>query len=254
MRFTVVTMTRGDAHKIAEWVDHHVALGFEDFQVVLDGDVDGTEEVLRGLETPATITVHRRDEVGEYFDGWAPEDRRERVLAWRAQHAAELESGAVRGVDPLAWRQHLHFPDVLAPYNSGQRGKGWLALIDVDEFFVLAPASVQELVVSRSEPRVRFLSFNVDTSGYDASRPVLAQHSMRWSHADLLAHPDQRWGKRVKSLVRNRAAVLNATVHKVSRGRHEVLDPEVGRIHHFKMPPGGLDVPYTVDDPIRARG
>ena len=160
----------------------------------------------------------------------------------------------MRGTDALAWRQHLHFPDVLAPYNSGSRGRGWLALIDVDEFFVFGNgATVQDMTRGQTAPRLRFLSFNVDTTGYDRTLPVLAQHSLRWSHDDLLAHPDQRWGKRVKSLVRNRAARLNATVHKISRGDHELVMPEVGRIHHFKMPPSGLDVPYTVNDPIAAR-
>src|SRR3954447_15835189 len=101
-------MTRGDGHKIAEWLDYHARLGFDDLQLVLDGDVDGTEELLRSLDAPADVTVHPRAEVGEYYDGLPPEERRARVQQWRERYAAERASGEVRGTDALAWRQHQH--------------------------------------------------------------------------------------------------------------------------------------------------
>lgn len=253
MRHTVVTLSRGDAHKIGEWVDYHARLGFEEFQVVLDGDVDGTEEVLRALDVPAEVRVHRRAEVGEYYDGLAPQERRRRVEAWRERHAADLASGAMRGRDALSWRQHLHLPEILAPYAEGRRGRGWLALIDVDEFIVLTQhPSVAALTAEARAPRLRFLNFNVDTSGYDPARPVLAQHTMRWSRADIDAHPVKRWARRVKSMVRYRCARLDHTVHKISHGPHVLVDPEVARLHHFKMPLNEeIDIPYTVDDPVR---
>ena len=253
MRHTIVTMTRGDGSKISEWLDYHARLGFDDFQVVLDGDVDGTEELLRSLDVPAEVTVHPRAEVGEYYDGLAPQERRERVLAWRQQHAAERHSGRMRGTDALAWRQHRHFGALLAPYAAGQRGRGWLGLIDVDEFVVLTRhATIGELTAEQTLPRVRLLNFNVDTSGHDPDRPVLQQHSRRWSREDLLAHHDERWARRVKSFVDYRRAKLNATVHKINRGEHVLLDPDVARLHHFKMPASHeLDIPFTVDDPIR---
>jgi hypothetical protein len=252
MRHTIVTMTRGDGHKIAEWLDYHARIGFDDFQVVLDGDIDGTEEVLRSVEVPAEVTVHPRAEVGEYYDGLPPEERRHRVLLWREKYAAQRASGTMRGTDALAWRQHQHFAPLLAPYAARERGKGWLGLVDVDEFVVLGRhATIGELMGRQTVPRVRFLNFNVDTTGYDPGRPVLEQHSCRWSREDLLAHQDVRWARRVKSLVRYRYAKLNATVHKISRGEHVVLDPDVARLHHFKMPASSeLDIPFTVDDPI----
>jgi hypothetical protein len=59
----------------------------------------------------------------------------------------------------------------------------------------------------------------------------------------------------VKSIVRYRCAVLDHTVHKISHGRHVLLDPEVARLHHFKMPLNEeIDLPYTVDDPVRLSG
>jgi hypothetical protein len=256
VRHTVVTLSRGDAHKIGEWVDYHARLGFEDFQIVLDGDVDGTAEVLRSLDVPAAVTVHHRTEVGEYYDGLGPEDRRRRVAAWRERHAAELESGAMPGRDALSWRQHLHLPEIFAPYAAGARGRGWLALIDVDEFLVLTEhPSIAALTAEATAPRLRFLNFNVDTTGYDPARPVLEQHTVRWSLADIRNHPVKRWARRVKSIVRYRCAVLDHTVHKISHGRHVLLDPEVARLHHFKMPLNEeIDLPYTVDDPVRPPG
>jgi hypothetical protein len=255
VRHTIVTMTRGDAHKIAEWLDYHARLGFDDLQVVLDGDVDGTEELLRSVDVPAEVTVHWRAEVGDYYDGLSPAERRHRVLQWREKYAAERASGGMRGVDALAWRQHQHFGPLLAPYAAGERGEGWLGLIDVDEFVVLTQdRTIGTLTAGQPVPRLRLLNFNVDTSGYDPARPVLEQHSVRWSREDLLAHDDARWAKRVKSLVDYRHAKLNATVHKINRGEHVVLDPDVARLHHFKMPASAeLDLPFTVDDPIAPR-
>jgi Glycosyl transferase family 2 len=256
VRHTIVTLSRGDAHKIGEWVDYHARLGFEDFQVVLDGDVDGTAEVLRGLDVPADITIHARAEVGDYYEGLPAAERRERVLAWRERHAAALESGAMRGNDAVSWRQHLHLPEVMAPYAAGERGRGWLAFIDVDEFIVLTThGSIAELTAEATAPRLRFLNFNVDTTGHDPGRPVLEQHSVRWSREDVLAHPLKRWAQRCKSIVRYRCAELGSSVHRISRGRHAVLDPEVARLHHFKVPVASeVGIAYTVDDPVRLPG
>ena len=253
VRHTVVTMTRGDADKIEEWVDYHARLGFEDFQVILDGDVDGTEHLLRSLDGRARISVHPRDEIGDYYDSMSADERRHHVAQWRDANADRLASGEMRGNDALSWRQHQQFPSVLAPYASGDRGEGWLALIDVDEFIVLEGYdSIGDVTAEATTPRLRFLNFNVDTTGYDPGRPVLEQHSMRWAREDVLAHPLRRWARRAKSVVRYDCAKLNSTVHKVSRGPHTELDPERARLHHFKMPlAADLGIPYTVDDPIR---
>lgn len=254
MRHTIVTMSRGDAHKISEWVHHHARLGFSDFQIVLDGDIDGTEEALRDLDVAADITVHPRAEVGEYYDGLEPDERRRRVQAWRERNAEKVETGEVKGVDALSWRQHLHLPEVMAPYAAGERGRGWLALFDVDEFLVLTEhASIRELTADANEPRLAFISFDVDTRGHDPSRPVTAQHSMRWSRADMLTHPERKWSRRTKTMVRYRKAVLNSTVHKLNRGPRRVWDWESARLHHFKVPPSlDIGIPYSVDDPVPA--
>src|SRR4051794_11019135 len=131
MRHTIVTMTRGDGHKIAEWLDYHARIGFDDFQVVLDGDIDGTEEVLRSVEVPAEVTVHPRAEVGEYYDGLPPEERRHRVLLWREKDAAPPAPRTMRGTHAPPWRHHQHLPPLLAPYAARGRGKGRAGPVDV---------------------------------------------------------------------------------------------------------------------------
>ena len=70
--------------------------------------MDGTAEVLRGLDVPADVTVHPRAEVGEYYDGLGAAERRSRVDAWRERHAVALlwvqqTSAAVRRI----MRRHL---------------------------------------------------------------------------------------------------------------------------------------------------
>lgn len=56
----------------------------------------------------------------------------------------------------------------------------------------------------------------------------------------------------MKSMVRFRVALPFTSIHRISHGRHQVVDPEVGRIHHFRVPLQPLDppIPFTVDDPI----
>ena len=249
---TIVTMTRGDAGRIAEWVEYHARLGFDDFQVILDGEVDDTRQILASLDLPVGINVHPRPEIGEYSDGFSPSERQQQTLEWRARHSEDLAAKRVRGRDPLSWRQHQHFPGVLAPYHAGVRGRGWLALIDVDEFIVLRGYdSIRGVTDEAEAPRVRFLNFDVDTSRHDPARPVLEQHTRRWSRADLLKNEDQRWAHRVKSIVRYRCAQLTSTVHKISAGANVVLNPETARLHHFRIPTQpGVAIPYSVEDPV----
>lgn len=245
-------MTRGDAHKIVEWIEYHSVIGFRDFQIVLDGDVDGTESVLESISGSHAITIHRRREVGEYYDGLSVEERADRISEWRSRNESDLQSGVMRGIDPLSWRQHRHLAPIMEQYKNGSRGRGWLALFDVDEYLVIPRADTIQTLAKRFDvPRLRFLSFDVDTTGYDQNRPVLQQHSRRWSREDLIAEGGA-YSKRVKSMVRYRKARLEATIHKISWGRSATLDWRLARIHHFRMPnQPGIRVPYSVEDWIK---
>ena len=93
----------------------------------------------------------------------------------------------------------------------------------------------------------------MDTTGHDPARPVLEQHSLRWAREDVVQHPNSAWVNRVKSMVRYRRSLPFFSVHRISRGKAEVLDPEVARLHHFRIPLQPLDppLPYRVDDPLR---
>ena len=54
-------------------------------------------------------------------------------------------------------------------------------------------------------------------------------------------------------MVRYRKSLPFFSVHRISRGEAEVLDPEVARLHHFRIPLQPLDppLPYRVDDPLQ---
>jgi len=251
--FSIVTQSRGDGARIAEWVDYHHRLGFDDFQIALDGLVDDTDEVLAGLDLPARIDVHRYPEEGEYFDGLPAAERARRVARWREDNAAWRATLPGKALDPIAVRQFRRIPELLAPYAAGDRGRGWVAFLDVDEFLHLpAHGSVRALVAEATAPRLRFLNFNVDTSDHDPTRPVLEQHHWRWAREDVLAHPNSAWVNRVKSMVRYRRCLPFFSVHRISRGKAQVLDPAVARLHHFRIPLQPLEpaLPYRVDDPL----
>lgn len=244
MSFTIVTMSRGDEHRLAEWVGYHARLGFDEFHVVLDNPIDDSERVLRELDLPVKITVESRGPVGDYYDDVPRDQRWALVKKWREDHAEEVAASGMPTVDVLSWRQYRHLPEVLDRYVKRD---GWLSLLDVDEFITIpAGKTIADVVEGAEHPRVRFYSFDVDTTGHDPARGYVEQHTMRWAREDVEAYGNG-WGIRVKSIVRCDVALPLASVHGISRGGFVQLDPEDGRILHFKTPPSGL-IPHTVDD------
>jgi hypothetical protein len=247
----IVTQSRGDASRLAEWVTYHSRLGFEEFHVILDGLIDDSDEVLESLDVGARVVVHRYPEEGVYYDGLPPEERMKVVQQWRRDNAEMLAALPHKAVDPQSLRQRRRVNEVLAQVVEGRRG--WVAHIDADEFIHLpGGGSIRALTSAATTPRLQLLSFDVDTTDHDPSRPVLEQHSLRWARDDVEAHPDRRWATRVKSMVRFRVALPLRSLHRISPGRHEVVDPDVGRLHHYRTPLQPIDppIPFTVDDPI----
>jgi Glycosyl transferase family 2 len=251
----IVTQSRGDASRLAEWVTYHSRLGFEEIHVILDGLIDDSDEVLESLDVaddvPARVVVHRYPEEGVYYDGLSPEERMRVVQQWRQDNAEMLAALPHKAVDPQSLRQRRRVTEVLGTITEGRRG--WVAHIDADEFIHLpGGGSIRDLTRAADTPRLRFLSFDVDTAGHDPSRPVLDQHRVRWAREDVEAHPDSRWATRVKSMVRFRVALPLRSLHRINAGRHEVVDPDVGRLHHFRVPMQPIDppIPFTVDDPV----
>jgi hypothetical protein len=251
----IVTQSRGDASRLAEWVTYHSRIGFEEFHVILDGLVDDSDEVLAALDASsdldARVVVHQYPEEGVYYDGLPPEERMKVVQKWRDDNAEMLAALPHKAVDPQSLRQRRRVTEVLEKVTEDRRG--WVAHIDADEFIHLPGGqSIRDLTDAATAPRLQFYSFDVDTTGHDPTRPVLEQHSLRWSRADVEAHPDGRWATRVKAMVRFRVALPLKSLHRISLGRHEKVDPEVGRLHHYRVPLQPMDppIPYTVDDPV----
>jgi len=247
----IVTLSRGDAPRLAEWVTYHARLGFEEFHVILDGLIDDSDEVLASLDVGARLVVHRRPEEGVYLDGLTPGERAAAVRRWREENADMLATLPHKAVDPIALRQRQRIPPVLEQLTEGRRG--WVSFIDADEFIHLPDGgSVRDLTRAATAPRLQLYSFDVDTTGHDPSRPVLEQHTVRWSREDVEAHPDGRWATRVKSIVRFRAALPFKSIHRISIGCHQKVDPDVARLHHFRTPvqPIVPPIPYTVHDPV----
>ena len=250
MPLCVVTQSRGDAPRLAEWVPYHARLGFEEFHVILDGLVDDSDEVLESLDVGARVVVHRYPEEGVYYDGLSPDERMAVVRRWREDNAEMLAALPHKAVDPQSLRQRRRVSEVLEKIVEGRRG--WVAHFDSDEFIHVPGGTLRDLVDDPGVPRLQLLSFDVDTTGHDPSRPVLEQHSMRWSRADVEAHPDQRWATRVKAMVRFKAALPLKSLHRITFGRHVVLDPDAARIHHYRVPLQPIDppIPFSVDDPL----
>ena len=246
MAHTILTMTRGDESRIEEWVRYHATLGFDEFHFILDAPIDRTEDVLRALEVDAKITIDIREPQGDYYDNMTPAERWTRVKQWRIDHADEIAASGMPANDALAMRNYQHFPPVLETY--AQRNDGWLALIDVDEYIVLQhPLTLQELTTTSNQPRIRLLNFNFDMSHHVPGTSVLG-NTMRWDREDILAY-GKGWQNRVKSIVRYVSLVPMVSVHQISRGPFVTVNPEIGRLHHYRPVDQGIaELPYSVED------
>lgn len=251
MNYTILTMSRGDEHRIEEWVRYHVGLGFNDFYFILDAPIDNTESMLRSMDVDATITIDVRKPEGDYYDDMTPAERWESVKKWRIEHAEEIVAMDLPVNDALAMRQYKYFPEVLKGYST--KDAGWLGLIDVDEFIVFPGGeSIQEITADSASPRIRLLNFNFDMRDHVAGTPVLGQ-VMRWDRADIVAY-EKGWQNRVKTIAKYDSLLPMASVHPISKGQFVVLDPEVGRLHHYKPSDQGIaELPYSVKDETAAQ-
>lgn len=247
MQHTILTMSRGDAPRLREWVEYHSWLGFNEFHIVLDNPIDESEDVLRALNLPARITVEVRPALDEYYDGLEGGQKLARVESWLKLNQDRIAEWGLPIVDPLSMRQYLYLPSVLNKYAL--RGEGWASVLDVDEFIVLPGGrKITDVTAAAKMPRVRFLNFNFDYTDRDPTLPILQQHTRRWAREDVIDH-GQGWDNRVKSIVRYDAALPMVSVHGISRGSFEVLDPDVGRLHHYKVSGHGVPaLPFRVED------
>ncbi|WP_143588119.1 glycosyltransferase family 2 protein [Tersicoccus phoenicis] len=252
MEHVIVTMSRGDAPRLAEWVTYHQDLGFDEFYVVLDHPVDDSAEILRGL--PGDITVDERGPYREYWDDNPPANQADRQAlesAWRDENGEDIVRWKLPIVDALSYRQLLYLAGVLNLYAV--RGDCWVSVLDVDEFLVLpGGGSIQDLTAGSDAPRLRFKNYNFDTSAWRPGASVLGSSVKRWHQEDIDAY-GHGWDRRVKAIVRHDALLPFASVHAISRGQFIVVDPEVGRLHHYRVPDQALEgLPYRVTDTAAA--
>lgn len=246
MKYTILTMSRGDEHRIKEWVEYHASLGFNDFHFILDAPIDESLSVLKSLKVDADITVEVRQPSGDYYDGLTPSQRWEAVKKWRLDNAEQIQKLGLPASDSLSMRQYTYFPEVLEQYSG--YGEGWLALIDVDEFIVFPGGQqIRDIAAATNSPRIRLLNFNFDMDNHTEGEPVLKQ-TMRWAREDIEAY-GKGWENRVKTIARYDSLLPLASVHPISKGPFVTLDPEIGRLHHYKLPGQGIkELPYRVKD------
>ncbi|OMH24527.1 hypothetical protein BKD30_08075 [Tersicoccus phoenicis] len=252
MQHVIVTMSRGDAPRLAEWVNYHQNLGFDEFYVVLDNPVDNSADILSAL--PGDIVVDERPPYDVYWSGEEYVDQPRRwdlMKAWRAERSAGLERWNLPIGDPQTLRQTLYLAGVLNLYAV--RGDCWVTVLDVDEFLVVpSGGSIRDLTGVATAPRLRFKNYNVDTREWQIGTPLLASCVNRWHQDDIDAY-GKGWQHRVKSLVRHDALLPFVSVHAVSRGPYAVVDPGVGRLHHYRVPDQAIpELPYRVVDTAAA--
>lgn len=247
MKHVIVTMSRGDENRIAEWIEYHTQIGFDEFYIILDNPIDDTQSILSNLHTSANIIVDVRQPLDEYYDGMQPDERRKSILKWRESNKEKIKESGLPIVDPLSFRQYEYLPSVLGAYSQGE--PAWVAVIDVDEFISL-PGFEDILMVTQvaTKPRVRFLNFNFDTSKWKPDTPILDSCVNRWDRDDIVNY-GRGWEYRVKAIVRNDALLPLVSVHAISRGSFQILDHNEGKLHHYKTPDQGIaELPYSVKD------
>ena len=249
MDLHILTMSRGDAPRLKEWVLYHHELGFKFFHVILDAPLDESEDVLKRLseEFELSIDVTVKDAAGLYFDNLSPEERWEEVKKWRLDNASYIESKGLPIVDPLSDRQYTYLPEKLKELQ-GSFPEDWVAVIDVDEFIAFpGSTNLKELIEKSGTPRIRFLNFNFDMSDWKPGNPVRAQVN-RWSRSGIEEY-GKGWENRVKSIVKIDHALPMSSVHVVSKGPFQTIPPTVARLHHYKFPNQLIQIDYTVYDP-----
>lgn len=247
-KHSILTMSRGDEHRVADWLDYHHSIGFTNFHIILDNPIDDTKKVASDLAASRgfSLTIKELEPDGEYYDDLTAAERWTAIQRWKERHSEEIEQMGLPIVDPLSMRQYKYLPTELSLLSSGG-SNDWLALIDVDEYIVLPGTShISTLTRASNSPRLRFLNFNFDMSQWDQSTNVRA-FTQRWSRKEVEGF-GKGWQNRVKTIARCDHLLPLVSVHAISRGAFQILPPETARLHHYKYPNQGIDIPYNVTD------
>lgn len=248
MRYVILTMSRGDSYRLTDWLNYHFSIGFNEFYILLDNPIDDSLTVINDFKknNNVEVTVETILEDGLYFDDVSAEERWEMIKKWREENKDEIAKLGFPIVDPLSWRQYKYFPPIL-DYYASKKDSGWLSLIDVDEYIVIPGGeNIDELTKSVNSPRIRFLNFNFNMNDWDTTESV-KKYKFRWSRKDIISY-GKGWDHRVKSIVKFEYLTPLVSVHSISRGEFKIIDYQVARLHHYKYPNQGIDIPYVIED------
>lgn len=248
MKLHILTMSRGDSSRLADWVLYHHGIGFDYFHLLLDNPNDDSVLVLEKLRQSHGVKIEFlvRGAEGEYFDGLTNESRLQEIKKWRVKNEAYIARSGFPIVDPLSDRQYKLLPEKLHELQK-RFPEDWVAVIDVDEYIAIpGSVSVKSLVLSSEAPRLRLLNFNFDMSEWQPGDDVRSQ-VRRWSRTDVIEY-GKGWDNRVKSIVKLSHALPMVSVHAISAGPFEVVAPEKARLHHYKHPNQKISIPYSVVD------
>ncbi|MCG7461636.1 glycosyltransferase family 2 protein [Corynebacterium tuberculostearicum] len=252
MDLHILTMSRGDAYRLRDWVLYHHEIGFNYFHIILDAPNDESENVLKEISAavPLNLDITVKEANGSYFDNLSPEEKWTEVKKWRSEHAEYINNSGLPIVDPLSDRQYKYLPEKLAELSESFP-EDWVAVIDVDEYIALPSTSTLKSIIKNAKsPRLRLLNFNFDMSNWTPDQLVRNQVH-RWAREDIVEY-GKGWDNRVKSIVKISEALPMSSVHSISRGSFERLPEETARLHHYKHPNQSLGLEYSVLDPTIA--
>lgn len=226
----LVAMSRGDERRIKEWLDYHLAAGFNRIHVVLDNPSDESELVLREF-SGELVSYEIRPARGVYIDS----ESQISLAEWRTANSIQIANNP-RLVHPMVERQLDYIPQAMD--LLGAEGMDWIGAWDVDEFLALeSQDSLAQIIMKTKQPRLRFLSSNVDMSGWREGHRVTS-HTQIQDRLEI-AKVSTAWARRCKSMVRREAVRPFVSVHEVSMGGFEVVPFESAGILHFRVPMQG---------------
>lgn len=248
--YHILTMSRGDAPRLRDWLEYHASIGFTHFHMVLDNPIDDSEAILREVARSVDVCceIIVKSPHGMYLDGLSAGESWERIKAWRAANDARIKESSLPIIDPLSDRQYIYFQEEIEKLAQVYPND-WLALIDVDEYISIPDTNdIKSLVASFPDiHRLRFLNFNFDMRGWDGSSPV-RNRVHRWAREDIEAL-GSGWETRAKSMVKLSHALPISSVHSISHGPYQNISTEIARLHHYKFPnQRGIEIPYSESD------
>lgn len=225
MQYLICTCVRNEQHRMAEWIDYHLRLGFSKIHVWCDNCTDDTAAVSTAVDK--RVDVHITSPSGAY----SPPSMRNPDLYNTAEVVRRLLS---------AWQATYdsHFRD---PVHR----QDWILFIDPDEFLI--PEVGQTLQTIFSDPLcIRFPSY--DFQPVDLSLPVIGQRPMRWSDE---SKSRSLFAERCKTAVQYIPGTMLYDVHYAIKYPTHASQCTRAKLGHFREHPyhnNRQALPYDVTD------